>query len=128
MFGLFNLFGRSAELKALDQALRDAGLHPQIVPEPVKLTTVRLLKAQPGAGSSLSQTAYDEGARLLGYCMLGRDQFIASNSMAAAEQAEERLEIAISEGDSLDARLVLLALHSGVIVAEIAERFDVETE
>ena len=128
MFGLFNLFGRSAELKALDQALREAGLHPQIVPEPVKLTTVRLLKAQPGAGSSLPQAAYDEAARLLGYCMLGRDQFIASTSMGEAERAEDRLEIAITAGDSLDAQLILLALHSGVIVAEVADRFEVETE
>ena len=127
MFGLFNLFGRSAELKALDQALREAGLHPQIVPEPVKLTIVRLLKAQPGAGSSLPQRAYDEAALLLGYCMLGRDQFVASTGPGAAARIEHRLEAAIAEGDSLDARLMLLALHSGVIAAEVADRFEVET-
>jgi hypothetical protein len=128
MFGLFNLFGRSAELKALDQALREAGLHPQTVPEPVKLTTVRLLKGQPGAGPSLPQDAYDEAARLLGYCMLGREQFIASTGMAEAERVEDRLEAAIAAGDGLDARIILLALHSGVIVAEVADRFEVETE
>lgn len=126
MFGLFTLFGRSAELKALDQALREAGLHPQIVPEPVKLTAVRLLKAQPGAGSSLPQDAYDEAARLLGYCMLGRDRFLASTGPGAAERAEARLERAIAEGDGLDAQIVLLALHSGVIAAEVAERVEVE--
>ena len=128
MFGLFNLFGRSAELRALDQALREAGLHPQIVPEPVKLTTVRLLKGQPGAGSSLPRDAYDAAAQLLGYCMLGRDQFIASTGLSVAERVEDRLETAIAAGEGLDARIILLALHSGVIVAEVADRFDVETE
>jgi hypothetical protein len=127
MFGLFNLFGRSAELKALDQALREAGLHPQIVPEPVKLTMVRLLKAPLAPGASLPQPAYDEAARLLGYCMLGREQFMASTSLSEAERVEARLEAAIAEGDGLDARLILLALHSGVISAEVADRFEVET-
>ena len=128
MFGLFNLFGRAAELKALDEALRGAGLHPQTVPEAVKLTTVRLLKAQPGTGSSLPQAAYDDAARLLGYCMLGHNQFIAGTTLAEAARAEARLDAAIAAGDSLDARLVLLALHAGVIAAEVAERFEVETE
>ncbi len=31
MFGIFDLFGRSAVLKALDHALREAGLHPLLV-------------------------------------------------------------------------------------------------
>jgi hypothetical protein len=59
--------------------------------------------------------------------MLGHDQFIASNGIGAAERVEARLEAAIAAGDSLDARIVLLALHSGVIVSEVADRFDVET-
>jgi len=127
MLGLFNLFGRSDDLKALDQALREAGVHPQTVPEAVKLTAVRLLKAAPGAGARIPDTAYAEAAQLLGYCMLGREQFVASNSMREAERVEDRLEAAIAAGDSLDARLILLALHSGVIVSEVADRFDVET-
>ena len=127
MFGLFNLFGRAPELKALDDALREAGLHPQTVPEAVKLTTVRLLK-EANAGASLSGAAYADAAQLLGFCMLGRDQFIASNSVRAAERAEDRLERAIAAGDSLDAKLVLLAFHSGVIVSEVSDRFDVETD
>lgn len=127
MFGLFNLFGRAPELKALDHALREAGLHPQTVPEAVKLTTVRLLK-EANAEATLSDAAYGEAAQLLGYCMLGRDQFIASNSVRAAGCAEHRLGRAIAAGDSLDAKLVLLAFHSGVIVSEIADRFDVETD
>ena len=126
MLGIFHLFGRSHELKALDRALRQVGLHPQIVPEAVKLTTVRLLKTDTGGRGGPADDAYDAAAGLLGYCMQGRDAFIASNGLEAAEHAEARLEDAIAAGDSLDARLVLLTLHSRVIAAEVVDRFDLE--
>jgi hypothetical protein len=127
MFGLFQLFGRSRELKAMDHALREAGVHPGTVPEAVKIAALRLLKQESRTGAGLAETDYNEAAQLLGYCMLGHDQFIASNGIGAAERAESRLEAAIAAGDNLDAKLVLLALHSGVIVSEVADRFDVET-
>lgn len=127
MLGLFNLFGRSNDLRALDQALREAGVHPRTVPEAVKLTTVRLLKEAPEAGAHIPDAACTDAAQMLGYCMLGREQFIASNSMQEAGGIEHRIEAAIAVGTNLDARLILLALHSGVIAAEVADRFDVET-
>ena len=102
-------------------------MHPRTVPEAVKLTTVRLLKEGTSSGASLPEADYNAAAQLLGFCMLGRDQFIASNSVRAAEHVEHRLDDAIAAGDSLDAKLILLALHSGVIVSEVADRFDVET-
>ena len=126
MLGLFHFFGRSPDLKALDRALGEAGLHPRSVPEAVKLTTVRLLKEDASVGARPSEAAYHDAAQLLGFCMLGRDQFIASNSVDAAERAENRLDAAIAAGDNLHAKLVLLALHSGLIVPEVADRFDVE--
>lgn len=127
MLGLFNIFGRSRELKALDHALRETGVHPGTVPEAVKLTVLRLLK-EASAGAAVPEAALDDAAQLLGYCMLGHDQFVASNSIGAADRADDRLDAAIAAGDSLDARIVLLALHSGVIVAEVADRFEVETD
>ena len=127
MFGLFNLFGRSPELKAFDQGLRETGLHTRTVPEAVKLTAVRLLKENTAASAGMTMSDYGDAAQLLGFCMLGRNQFIASNGLHAADRLEHRLEAAIAAGDSMDAKLILLALHSGVIVSEIASRFDVET-
>ena len=127
MLGLFSLFGRSPDLKALDQAFHDAGLHPRAVPEAVKLTTVRLLKTGAGRSASLPQPAYDDAALLLAYCIQGRDQFIASNGLPAADDAESRLDAAIAGGDTPDAKLVLLALHAGLIRPEVADRFEVET-
>ena len=90
---MFGFLGRSHELKRLDQAVRAVGLHPILVPEAVKLTTVRLLK----------DDAYDAAA-------------------------EARLEAALEVGDSLDARLVLLALHAGVIQEQVVERYQLEAE
>ena len=126
MLGLFRFFGRSAELVALDQGLRGVGLHPRAVPEAVKLTAVRILK-HVAPGGRISDAACEDAAQLLGFCMLGRNQFIASNSIRAADEAERRLEMAIDAGDSLDSKLVLLAVHADVMVADLAERFDVET-
>lgn len=126
MFGLFDLFGRSTSLKALDQALRAAGLHPLLVPEAVKLTVLQLHKKQ--SGTMGREAAYEDAAQLLAYCMLGRSQFIESNDLAAGDRAEDRLESAIAEGDSLDAKLVLLAVHAGLIAPEMADRVDVEGE
>ena len=122
----FNIFGRSPDLKALDQSLRNAGVHPRTVPGAVKLTAVRLLRDS--ADGSIPEVAFEDAGQLLGFCMLGSDQFIASNSIRAADRVESRLERAIAAGDGLDARLLLLALHAGIMVAEVADRVEVETD
>jgi hypothetical protein len=126
MFRLFNLFGQSAALNALDDALRASGVHPLLVPDAVKLTVLRLNKEDQGAGTG--DAVRSDSAQLLAYCMLGRDPFIESVGVAAADRAEDRLEAALDAGGSLDAKIILLSLHSGLIAPEIAERIDVEGE
>ena len=128
MFSLFDLFGRSAAVKALDHALRKAGLHPLLVPEAVKLTILKIERKDRGAEAASQEAAHDDAAQLLAYCMLGRGQFIESNDLAASDRIEERFEAAIAAGDSRDARIILLALHAGLIAADIADRIDVEDE
>lgn len=128
MLNIFNLFGRSAATNALDDALRGSGLHPLMVPEAVKLTLMRLHKEEAATGAHARDAAYGEAAELLAYCMLGREPFVESNSAQAADRAEHRVDAAIAEGDSRDAKLILLALHAGVIAPEIADRFDVEDQ
>ena len=120
MFGLFSLFGRST---ALEGALKEAGIHPLLVPEAVKLTIVRIHKRY--GKERRTEPSYADAAALLAYCMLGRVPFIESNDIPAADRAEDRIEAAIAAGDSADAKLIMLALHSGLITAEIAEQFDV---
>ena len=122
MLRLFSLFGRSPTLTALDDALRGAGVHPLLVPEAVKLTVVRLHRpqgAEPGR--------FNAAAELLAFCMLGREPFVEANGPGAADRADRRLEDAIEAGDSRDAKLVLLALHAGLLAAEIADRIDTES-
>jgi hypothetical protein len=41
--GFFGLFGRSQDMRLLDEALRQAGLHPGAVSEGAKLATVTLM-------------------------------------------------------------------------------------
>ncbi len=125
MLGLFGIFGRSRELQCLDQAVRAVGLHPRLVPEAVKLTTLRLLKGT-DSGASPSPRAYDAAAEMLGYCMLGPQGFTEANDLHLTEAAEGRLEAALKAGESLDARLVLLALHAGVVQVQVVERYQLE--
>jgi len=121
MLRLFSLFGRSAEMNALEDALRAAGLHPVLVPDAVKLTVIRLCR-RTGAEGAASRAG---AAELLAFCLLGRSGHAEANGEAAAEMAERRLEAAIAEGDSFDARIILLALHAGLIAPEIAERCEI---
>ncbi|MFK7943385.1 MAG: hypothetical protein AB8B85_10810 [Paracoccaceae bacterium] len=127
MLGLFGIFGRASSLKALDQALREFGVNPRTVPEAAKLAAVRFMQKGPNAASKLRGANYVGAGELLGYAILGPDQFVASNSVDAANSAKLRLEAAIAAGDGLDADLILLALHSGIMHAGIADLFDIES-
>ena len=115
MLGLFNIFGRSDSLKALDQAFRDFDVHPRLVPEAVKLAAIQLMQKASDADYVLQDADYAKAAEILSFAILGKDQFVASNSLLAAERAEQRVEEAIEDGDSMDAKLILLAVHAGVV-------------
>ena len=125
MLGIFGMFGPSRELQRLDQAVRAVGLHPRLVPEAVKLTIIKLLK-EADNGASPVPRAYYAAAEMLGFCMLGPQGFTEANDLHLTEATEARLEAALEAGDSLDARLVLLALHAGVIQAQVVERYQLE--
>ena len=124
MFRLFDMLGRSTALQALDDALRAAGVHPLLVPEPVKLTVIQLDKKLSAAGNP--DVAYAQAAQLLAYCIFGHDQFAATNSPEDADRLDDRVENALEAGDTLDAKLILLALHAGLIAPEIADRIDLD--
>jgi len=124
MFRLFDMLGRSGAVRALDDALRASGVHPLLVPDPVKLTVISLSKKR--ADASGQDAAFADAAKLLAYCMLGHEQFAASNSAEDADHVEKRVDAALDEGDTFDAKLILLALHSGLISPEIADLIDLE--
>ncbi len=111
-------------MRALDDALRAAGLHPLLVPDPVKLTVIRLTKHR--AAAQAQETAFADAALLLAYCILGHEQFADSNGPEDAGRTDQRLEAAMEEGDTLDAKLILLAFHAGLITPEIADRIEID--
>ena len=125
MLGLFGIFGRSNELRRLDEALRAVGLQPRRVPEAVKLTALRLL-GPAGGGAEPEAHANGAAAELLGYCMLGAEGFAAANGRTRAAAVEVRLETALEAGDSLDAQLVLLTLQAAVIDQDVVARYRLE--
>jgi hypothetical protein len=124
--GLFGIFGRSADLRQLDQALRAVDVHPNLVPEAVKLTVCALLKDQ-AHDSEPRSDAYRSAAQILAYCMIGPDAFAGANDIELALAIERRIEAALQAGDSLDAQLLLLALHARVIQPGVVHRFGLES-
>ena len=124
--GLFGIFGRSSDLRQLDQALRAIDLHPRLVPEAVKLTIVALLKDH-ADGVEPPPQAYRSAAEIVGYCMIGPEGFAGANDEALTQAVERRIEWALETGDSLDAKLVLLTLHAKVIQPSVVYRFQIES-
>ncbi|GGK18665.1 hypothetical protein [Salinarimonas ramus] len=125
--GLFGRFGRSEDLRRLDEALRRVDVHPAIVREPIKLAAVSLMKDEAG-GAEPSPLAYGPAAEILAYCMVGPEAFLHANGEAALERVEARVERALEEGESLDARLVLLTMHAGAIQPGVVARFGLEAD
>jgi hypothetical protein len=124
--GLFGIFGRSSALREFDRALRSVDLHPNLVPEAVKLTAVKLLKEQ-ATGFDPAPQSYRAAAEIIGYCMIGADGFAAANEPELAAEVERRMETALDSGTSVDAKLVLLMLHARVIQPSVVDSFQLES-
>lgn len=124
--GFFGRFGRSAALRELDTALRAVDLHPNLVPEAVKLTAVRLLK-EDVPNREPPPASYRAAAELIAYCMTGGEAFAAANDASLAAAIEQRIEAALDPGTTLDAKLVLLTLHARVIQPSVVADFGLES-
>ena len=124
--GFFGVIGRSEDLRSLDKALRAFDLHPALVPDAVKLTTLNLLKD--ARGEDPAPTDYGKVAALLAYCALGREAFAVANGEAAVTAAEHRIEAALEAGEGLDASLILLALQAKIIHPGVKEAYQLESE
>jgi hypothetical protein len=124
--GFLGRFGRSSDLRQLDEALRALDVHPNLVPEAVKITVVKLLREH-APGNTPAPQAYRDAAEIVGYCMIGAEPFAGANDEDLARQVERRIEAALVTGDSLDAQLILLTLHANVIQPSVVERFGLES-
>jgi len=123
--GLFGIFGRSAELREFDKALRSVDLHPNLVPEAIKLTVVKLIRERDGASPPLS--AYREAAEIVAYSMVGAETFAVGNDTGLVAHVESRIDAALEEGQGLDAKLLLLMLHAKVMQPSVVEAFQLES-
>lgn len=125
MLGFFGLFGASRPVQRLEHALRAVGVHPRLMPDAVKIATIRELEA---SSSGADETACARAAELFAYLMHGAEAFAADNGAEATTAAEGRLEAAIGAGTGPDARLVLLALHAGIVAPAVIERYRLAVE
>ena len=124
-FGLFGMFGRSGDLRQLDQALHGVDLHPRLVPEAVKLTAVNLLKDH-AIGDEPAPQSYSAAAEILAYCMLGAEHFSRANGADLASLTERRMDAAVESGGNLDAQLVMLTLQARVIQPSVVAQYGLE--
>jgi hypothetical protein len=124
--GFMGIFGRSSDLRQLDQALRSVDLHPKLVPEAVKLTVCALLKDQANSDDPPAEV-YRPAAEIVAYCMVGENGFAGANGTELTETVERRIEAALVAGDSLDAQLVLLTMHAKVMQPSVVQRFGLES-
>ena len=124
--GLFGIFGRSADLRQLDQALRSVDVHPRLVPEAVKLTAVALLKDH-AIGPEPAPQSYRAAAEILAYCMIGAEAFAGANNVDLTHAVERRIEVALDKPEGLDAQLVLLTIHAKVIQPSVVHQFELDS-
>jgi len=123
--GFFGIFGRSEDMRRLDEALRQASVHPGSVPEGVKLAAVTVMakeEAEPPA------TAYPPMGELMALCMLGREDFAGENGDARLESAVKRLEAALERGEGLDAEIVLLMLHAKLLHRDLIDFYQISAD
>jgi len=124
--GLFGIFGRSPELRQLDQSLRSLDVHPRLVPEAVKLAMISLLQDHASEGQPTPQ-AYRAAAEIVGYCIMGAAAFAAVDQPDLAAEVERRIDRALEFTSTLDAKLVLLTLHARVIQQSVIDHFQLES-
>ncbi|MCC6734863.1 MAG: hypothetical protein IT534_01900 [Bauldia sp.] len=124
--GFFGVFGRSADLRQLDDAFRALDVHPKTVPEAVKLAMSRFIKEV--SGDEPPPEAFRRAAEIVGYCVIGANPFAGENGEALTTDVERRIEQALLSGTSLDAQFVLLALHAKIVQPSVVDAFDLQSE
>lgn len=124
MFGFMSLFGKSRDIQRLETQLRERGVHPRLLADAVKLTVLKLLAE--AEGRAIPDDRIAEASELVAYCLIGDEDFTQATDPQRRDAAQARIEAAIQAGDSLDARLIMLALHAGAIDPGIVQRHNLD--
>ncbi|MBS9721799.1 hypothetical protein JYU29_14000 [Tianweitania sp. BSSL-BM11] len=126
-FGFLGRFGRSSDLRAFDDGLRRCDVHPAQVVDGVKLAAVRLVQKHSASGEP-TERAYHDAAALVSFTVLGEGRMGELLGEGMAQSLAARVERAVDYPDGLDAELVLLALHAGLVAPHVADTFGLSIE
>jgi len=84
---------------------------------------MKLLKDAADGGSP-DQSAFDAAGALIGYCILGPDEFGEINGAWRTAPVQDRLVAAFVNGErSLDEDLVLLMFCAGLVHPDVVDRY-----
>ncbi|MFD2205017.1 hypothetical protein [Kiloniella antarctica] len=124
---IFGFFGRKKEIHMIDDGLRDSGAYSSSISDAVKLALYGLAKDRGLLQNNAEQVLHDL-ACFLTYCFLGTEDFEDANGADLSKDMLRRLEMTKVFDESVDADIVLLALHSGIAHETTAGRFSVEED
>tara|TARA_Y100001970_G_C14259133_1_gene878152 strand:+ start:8132 stop:8536 length:405 start_codon:yes stop_codon:yes gene_type:complete len=118
----FSFFGKTRKIDQLNYALREAGIHPALVPDSVLYTIVKLLR-----NSQYNTTGGDlhSIATLIAYIMLSKRAQIYIDNPKEASSIEYRIENALNKENNFDSQIILLAFHANLIHPEVINEFNI---
>tara|TARA_B100000686_G_scaffold355057_1_gene469482 strand:- start:1129 stop:1524 length:396 start_codon:yes stop_codon:yes gene_type:complete len=125
LFPGLQLFGRSRKIEELCDALRASGIHPNIVPDAILITIIKLLKKHYGNDINPSLTST---ASFFAYLLIGRESLDYSSENSSIANLENRLTTALNDSKGLDYELLALTYHSGLINPLVRKEFKISVK
>jgi|TARA_B100000530_G_scaffold128968_1_gene80579 hypothetical protein len=119
------LFGRSRRLEELSGAFRASGVHPDLIPDAVLLTIIKLLKSTYGKDIS---SGMSDTCDFFAYLLLGQEALKYNLQDSKVYAFEKRLESALENSSCLDYKLLALSYHSGLINPAVKKEFKISNE
>lgn len=120
--------------KAFDRGLREAGVHPALVEDAMRLAVYRWVSDRvPGPGRDpglFHQEEMEAAGRFAAFVMTGPATLTAESAGAHLGELEARFDAVLDapDHDTVDTRLVRLILSLDRAADEIASRIEIEVD
>lgn len=120
--------------QAFDRGLRDAGVHPALVEDAMRLAVYRWVMDRlpaPGRDPGLfHQEEMEAAGRFAAFVLIGPGEIVAQGAGARLGELEARFDTVLDapDHDTVDARLVRLIVSLDRAADDIASRIEIEVD